>query len=505
MKQDQQIRQKGFIVLAIVIAICMLTLSACSGNKEAKSSESPSANPSTSPSASSDTAKPEETKQVGGDKNWVIKFDPQGYLPRKPDAQNPVEKHALDDLNKAYEALHPNIKIELVSVPVTTDRQAWLQARMMAKDAPDIFWLNFESTWDHYQKGWFYAFDEWMKETTPYNNNQVWGDTFTPGILDSVRAPDGKLYDIPADGVGVGIFYNKKIFQDLNIEVPQTWTEFMNIQAKIKESGTTPFAFNMVAKGCCDASWSEQLLHNQFLIGHIDELDENKNNRVDPIEIANATKKGLLPNNEILTQEAALFKEWMQYWPKGYASQFDKYEMFGSGKAAMVYGHSGVFALLNSMKLPFEWGVFNFPIVTKESASLSTEKGAKILGPWGAGQWIVPAYLEQENPEKMDVIKDYLMFLSKPESISQLTNESTMEPNIIGAKAPEGHEAFQADLPITVIQAFDVYMGATFTEQYENALMMYLSDSIDIDEYLTRIKKAYDVGADETIAAANGQ
>lgn len=484
----------GLFFSALMIAMAMLVLAACS-----KDNPATSAGPSDSASGDPSPTKKADDKGAA-DKKWVIRFDPQGHLPKKPDAQDPTEKKVLDELNKEYEALHPNVKIELVKVPTTQDRNAWLQARMMAKDAPDVFWLNFESTWENYHKGWFYAVDEWMKKPTPYNGNKIWGDTFIPGMLDSVRAPDGKLYDIPADGVGVAIYYNKKIFKDLNLNIPKTWKEFMDVQAKIKESGTTPFAFMHVNKGCCDVSWSDALLHNQFLIGNMAHLDEDKNNRIDPIEIARATKSGVLPNEEILRQEFTLLKEWSQYWPKGYMSKYDQAQMFASGKAAMMYGGSWTIATLNAMKLPFEWGAFNFPLVTKESASLATEKGAKILGPWGPGQWVVPGYLEKDDPGKLPVIMDYLMFLSKPENISKLDMETESEPNIIGAKAPEGHEVFQEDIPLIVTQGYDVYMGKSFSDTWENGLIQYLSGSMSLDDLMVEMKKAYAKGADEIIA-----
>jgi raffinose/stachyose/melibiose transport system substrate-binding protein len=494
-------KKKKFSLFVSILMILMLVLAACSNGSSAPTGGS-SAPTGGDKSAGDPTPKPtDEVKPpVESDKEWVIKFDPQGHLPKKPDAQDPREKRALDDLNKEYEALHPNIKIELVKVPSTQDRNAWMQARMMAKDAPDVFWLNFESTWENYQKGWFYALDDWMKMPNPYNEDKIWGETFVPGILDSVRAPNGKLYDIPADSVGITIFYNKKIFQDLNLQEPKTWKEFMDIQAKIKDSGTTPFAFMHVSKGCCDVSWSEQMLHSQFLNGNLDELDKDKNNRVDPIEIAQATKNGLMPNMDILKQEILLLKEWSQYWPKGFMGKYDQPQMFATGKAAMIYGSSGGISYYNKMNLPFELGMFNFPIVTKESASLSAEKGAKILGAWGAGQWVVPGYLEQEDPEKLAIIRDYLMFLSKPDNISKIEMESALEPNIIGAKPLAGHEVFQENLPITVIQGYDVYMGKTFADIWENGFIQYLSGSMDLDGFLKEIKKAYDQGADEIIA-----
>ncbi|MCD9025371.1 ABC transporter substrate-binding protein [Cohnella silvisoli] len=477
-------RLAGFVSVLLMLS---LVVAACSGNGN-------KGNSGNGASTNEEGAKPEESK-----KQVTIKFDPQGHLPKKPDATDPTEKKVLDELNKEYMELHPNVKIELVKVPANQDRNAWLQARMMAEDAPDIFWANFEDTWNNYKKGWFLPVDEWLKKENPYNENKVWESTFVPGILDSVRAPDGKLYDIPADGVGVAIFYNKKIFESLNLQTPKTWKEFMDISAKIKQSGVTPFAFNIVNKGCCDPQWSDALIHNQFLIGNIADLDTNKNNRVDPLEIAKATQAGKLPNTEIRKQEFTLFKEWSQYWPKGFAGKYDKNEMFASGKAAMMFGGSWTISELKAMKLPFDYGSFNFPTITKESASLSLETGAKIYGPWGPGQWIIPGYLQKEDPDKVEAVMDYLMFLSKPANISALDKETESEPNIDGAEAPTGHEVFHEDLPIIVIQHYNAYLGKAFGDKFDSAFSLYLTDQLSLDEFLNQIKQFYQQGAKEII------
>ncbi|RAV19665.1 ABC transporter substrate-binding protein [Paenibacillus contaminans] len=494
MQQRQRHNRNRFTLLLAWVAICALMLAACSSGKG-----TPAANESAGQSPAS-SAPPESAKPAADGKKWVIRFDPQMHLPKKPDAKDPTEKRALDDLNKEYEALHPNVKIELVKVPTTQDRNAWLQARMMAKDAPDIFWAQFESTWDHYQKGWFYAVDDWLKQPNPYNGNKIWGDTFVPGVLDSVRAPDGKLYDIPSDGVGVAIYYNKTIFKELGLNVPKTWQEFMNVQAKIKESGKTPFAFMHVDKGCCDLSWTDSLMNSQFMRSDLAKYDTDHNNRVDTPEIAQAVKNGTLPELEVLRQQLILYKEWSQYWPKGFLSKYDQSEMFSSGKAAMQYGGSWSITALKTMNLPFEWGVFNFPVITKESASLASGKGSKVLGAWGPGQWVIPGYMKQEEPEKLAVIMDYLMFLSTPEHNTIISKETESEPYIVGAEASSGHEVFIEDLPLTVIQGYDVYLGKTYSDMWENAVIKYLSGAQDIETTLSDLQKAYKKGAEEMLA-----
>jgi len=494
MQQRQYRHRNRFTLIVTLIAICTLMLAACSNNKGTPGASESTGQPPAS-SASSETVKPTDDG-----KKWVIRFDPHMHMPKKPDAQDPTEKRALDDLNKEYETLHPNVQIELVKVPSTQDRNAWLQARMMAKDAPDIFWSQFETTWDHYQKGWFYPVDDWMKQPNPYNGNQVWGDTFAQGVLDSVRAPDGKLYDIPSDGVGVAIYYNKTMFNELGLQAPKTWQQFMDVQAKIKESGKTPFAFMHVDKGCCDIAWTDSLMHSQFLRSDLAKYDLDHNNRVDTPEIAQSVKNGSLPDLDVLRQELTLLKDWSQYWPKGFLSKYDQSEMFSSGKAAMQYGGSWSITALKKMDLPFEWGVFNFPTVTKESASLASGQGSKILGAWGPGQWVIPGYLEQDDPEKLAVIKDYLMFLSTPEHNTSLSKETESEPYIVGAEALSGHEVFIEDLPLTVIQGYDVYLGKTFSDMWENAVVKYLSGAQDIEATLSEIKKAYERGAEEMLS-----
>ncbi|MFD0717174.1 ABC transporter substrate-binding protein [Paenibacillus sp. GCM10027626] len=482
--------KRKIAAIVSVLMVMSVMLLACSGNGG---------------KTGSGTDQPDNAGKGGSggktdNKQYVIRYDPQAHLPKKPDAQDPTEKKVLDELNQKYMDQHPNVKIELVKVPANQDRNAWLQARMMAKDAPDIFWANFEDTWTNYKKGWFMPLDDWLAKPNPYNENKIWQDTFIPGILDSVRAPDGKLYVIPADGVGVAIFYNKEIFQKLNLQEPKTWSEFMEVSAAIQADGKVPFAFNMVNKGCCDAQWSDALLHNQFLIGNIGDLDTNHNNRIDPLEIAEATKAGKMPNMDIRKQEFTLMKEWAKYWPKGFAAKYDKNEMFASGKVAMMFGGSWTISELRAMKLPFEFGAFNFPTLKKESASLSTESGAKIYGPWGPGQWIVPGYLQQDDPDKIPVIMDYLMFLSNPENISALDKETESEPNIVGAEAPAGHEVFQEDLPIIVVQHYGAYLGKAFFDKFDSALSLYLSDKLTIDEFLEQMKQFYQQGAEETIS-----
>ncbi|KRE36571.1 ABC transporter substrate-binding protein [Paenibacillus sp. Soil724D2] len=76
---------------------------------------------------------------------------------------------------------------------------------------------------------------------------EVGGD-WTKNIPESImKAPQftdtdsGKVYGIPFDSINLlGVFYNKKVFEKLNLAVPKTYAEFLADSDKIKAAGITP-------------------------------------------------------------------------------------------------------------------------------------------------------------------------------------------------------------------------------------------------------------------------
>lgn len=53
-----------------------------------------------------------------------------------------------------------------------------------------------------------------------------------------------KLYSMPIGTTTLlGVFYNRNIFNDLGLSVPNTWSEFITVCEKIKEAGITPIHY----------------------------------------------------------------------------------------------------------------------------------------------------------------------------------------------------------------------------------------------------------------------
>ncbi|CAG7643182.1 extracellular solute-binding protein [Paenibacillus allorhizosphaerae] len=67
-------------------------------------------------------------------------------------------------------------------------------------------------------------------------------DGIPSAYLDAARGSDNKVYGVPFMLNNAVIFYNKKIFTDNNIQVPETWDEFVKVGETLKSKNIVPIA-----------------------------------------------------------------------------------------------------------------------------------------------------------------------------------------------------------------------------------------------------------------------
>lgn len=69
-------------------------------------------------------------------------------------------------------------------------------------------------------------------------------EPYVANILDApkkVVSYNGKVYGVPYVVNTFGVFYNKKLFDEMQLSVPNTWDEFIALCDKIKAAGKVPF------------------------------------------------------------------------------------------------------------------------------------------------------------------------------------------------------------------------------------------------------------------------
>ncbi|RKP54408.1 extracellular solute-binding protein [Cohnella endophytica] len=143
-----------------------------------------------------------------------------------------------DDAIKRFTDKHPNIKINKVVSP-DIDRTKYAKQLLATGQLPDVLMsINVQ---------------EFLSSNSllPFDEKYV---SQVPGAMSN--AINGKVYQLPWGAQTIPfIYYNKKMFADAGIVEPKTWSEFVNVVAKLQESGVTP-----LLNGGAKDPWASTLL-----------------------------------------------------------------------------------------------------------------------------------------------------------------------------------------------------------------------------------------------------
>ena len=121
----------------------------------------------------------------------------------------------------------PNVEIEYQFID-NSNYDTIIDTQLSAGEGPDIICESPGSALKHAKLGYLEALDD------------LAADYSSAGT--SVYGYDGKTYALPGISWFEGIYYNKEIFEENNIELPKTFDEFLDVCSKFQEAGITPLA-----------------------------------------------------------------------------------------------------------------------------------------------------------------------------------------------------------------------------------------------------------------------
>jgi raffinose/stachyose/melibiose transport system substrate-binding protein len=136
-----------------------------------------------------------------------------------------------------YEAAHPDIDIVVTSAQNQPFKEK-IKTVVGTAEEPDIYY------------SWAGEFSErfiregLILDLTPYlEADSEWADSLIESQMVNYTTADGMVYGIPFRLDGKVFAYNRDIFEELGLEVPTTWDEFITVLDAIKADGTyTPLA-----------------------------------------------------------------------------------------------------------------------------------------------------------------------------------------------------------------------------------------------------------------------
>lgn len=126
-----------------------------------------------------------------------------------------------------------DVRIEIVVDPMD-NYKLQLPVLAAANDLPDLFF-----TWEAgflaplVQSGKVLALSSLPEEEIS------WLDRFSPEALESLRF-QGEIYAVPLQQSLTVVFYNREVFSDAGVKVPDTWEEFLELCGRLKDQGVTP-------------------------------------------------------------------------------------------------------------------------------------------------------------------------------------------------------------------------------------------------------------------------
>lgn len=235
-------------LLSILMCLFILTLAACGGDKTSKDSPEPAEN-----------EKPAEKQpEAEGEKTsleifswWTGAGEEEGLL-------------ALIDV---FNEKHPDIEIINAAVAggAGTNAKAVLVSRMQGGDPPSTFQVH----------GGAELNESWVAagKMTPLNdffNEHDLNDKFPEELIELV-SKDSEIYSVPVNiHRGNVLWYNKKVFEENDLEAPKTFDDFFAAADKLKEKGITPLALGD------KEAWGATHLYESVLLGHLGAADYGK-------------------------------------------------------------------------------------------------------------------------------------------------------------------------------------------------------------------------------------
>ncbi|NRS51082.1 ABC transporter substrate-binding protein [Brevibacillus sp. HB2.2] len=299
---------------------------------------------------------------------------------------------------KAFEADHPNIKIDFKPFKAT-EYNTILNTALQSDSGPDILQLR------PYAPGIALAEAGHLE---PLDN--VPGiSTIPKDVLAAATGKDGKVYGVPLSLNSTQFYYNKKIFEQNGLQAPKSWDELIATAKTLKEKGIVPISFG------AKEGWLLSLSHGVIApasYSGTDYLDKLLKGESD------------LKSAEFL-QSVQRMQELIPYFPENYVGLElnDMRTLFATEKAAMFI--NGSFELEGIKKLNPDLPLDFFP--------MPTDDGKQVLTTWVDGSYAVSAKSKHKAEalkfmEFMATKKFGELFANQFKRISAVPGVSTDDP-----------------------------------------------------------------------------
>lgn len=428
-------------ILSMLLAAIMVLglLAGCGGSKEA--AEEPAA--TEEPAAGAETPVEEEIELT--------------VFHRFSDG---TSKAFFDEVAATYHELHPNVTINMTSADNANYKQE-INVKLASNEAPDIYFA-----WSGVYAQNFANGGRALDLTNYIAEDTAWSD----GIISNQFGPftfGDKIYGIPMVMDGKTFYYNKEIFAELGLEVPENWEDFMTVLDTISKTDYIPISLGNQedwATGHYMTTLNQRMVNSDTLA-------------------ADYALQGDFSDPQYVAALERLVEMTPYFTPDFNATSYDTgINDFTSGKAAIYYEQFNQIQYI--MPAEFEWAWFDFPDIAEGDGDQDALTGA----PQG--------FMVSADTAHPDAAVDFLKYLTSLEIASKMVKDTQMISCVDGAINAETADPKVAEISETIKAAsginlwMDNAMDSELVVVYQAGIQKMAGGGATPAEVMAEVQKA---------------
>jgi multiple sugar transport system substrate-binding protein/raffinose/stachyose/melibiose transport system substrate-binding protein len=372
---------------------------------------------------------------------------------------DPDPRAADEEIVKNFMEANPDIEV-VHSIVAHEDFKQAIRAYLTASTPPDVM------TWFAGNRARFFIDNGQIMDISDVWESEGWNESYPKGFQ-ALSTVDGKQYFLPTSWYWWAVYYRVSIFEELGLEPPETWDEFLAVNETLKENGYIPIAIGTKYRWTA-AAWFDYL--NMRINGpqfHID-LMLGKEKYDDP-------------------RVAEVFEYWRVLLDNGYFLEDAAAYSWSEALEPMIAGEAAMYLMGDFIRdsLPDEIesdvDFFRFPII---DPSVPIGEDAPTDG-----------YFLAANATNTEAAKKFLAYLGSvevqtynAEKLGRLPTNSGVDRSMFTETQQKGMELIDgADF---VAQFYDRDTTPEMADEGMNAMMAFWDDPDSIDSLLADLELA---------------
>ncbi|MGB2962428.1 MAG: ABC transporter substrate-binding protein [Anaerolineales bacterium] len=182
-----------------------------------------------------------ETVEVEKEKSVLIYNSYQG---------DPEPRAADEEIVKRYSDLNPDIEV-VHSIVAHEDFKQAIRAYLTASTPPDVL------TWFAGNRARFFIDNDQIMDISDLWESEGWNESYPKGFK-AMSSVDGNQFFLPTSWYWWAVYYRVSIFEELGLDTPETWEEFLAVCDTLQANGYTPIAIGTKYRWTA-AAWFDYL------------------------------------------------------------------------------------------------------------------------------------------------------------------------------------------------------------------------------------------------------